>query len=245
MLLNCAMMLSMTTTSAPRTARDRARAELIAEITSTARSHVAEHGASGLSLRAVSRDLGMASSALYRYFPSRDTLLTRLIVDAYDALGEACEEANAAVESDDLLGRWRAIAHATRDWARTNPHEYALIYGSPVPGYVAPTDTVDPATRVPVLLLGLLADLAESGVPAPAAPSQIATQLEGQLETLRGRPAPLDESRRLLHGISAWVGLFGMVNFELFGQFKTVFDDADELFAAQVDLMGQRIGLPV
>ena len=77
-----------TTTAASRTARDRARAELTEEIKAVARRHLAEHGSAALSLRAVAREVGMVSSAVYRYFPSRDDLLTALIIDAYDAVGE-------------------------------------------------------------------------------------------------------------------------------------------------------------
>src|SRR6476620_9457729 len=73
------------------TARERVRAELTAEITDAARRQLAEVGAAALSLRAVARDVGMASSAVYRYFPSRDELLTALIVEAYDELGDAVE----------------------------------------------------------------------------------------------------------------------------------------------------------
>uniref|UniRef100_UPI0003708657 helix-turn-helix domain-containing protein n=1 Tax=Saccharomonospora saliphila TaxID=369829 RepID=UPI0003708657 len=76
-----------------RTARRRARAEVVAAITDTARRQLGEVGAQALSLRAVARELGMVSSALYRYFPSRDDLLTALIVDAYDGLGAAAEQA--------------------------------------------------------------------------------------------------------------------------------------------------------
>ncbi|MEM7288279.1 MAG: TetR/AcrR family transcriptional regulator, partial [Actinomycetota bacterium] len=129
------------TTNAPRTARAAARELLTSQILETARSHLVERGAGELSLRAVARELGMASSAVYRYFPSRDALLTALIIDAYDALGQTAEEADAAVDRDDHLGRWRAIAHAVRGWALAHPHEYALIYGTPVPGYEAPEDT--------------------------------------------------------------------------------------------------------
>ena len=104
--------------SAPRTARERARAELTAEIVETARAHLAVEGAAGLSLRAVARDLGMVSSAIYRYFPSRDDLLTRLIIDAYNSLGEAAETAEAEMKRSDLVGRWQAIVHGARGWAR-------------------------------------------------------------------------------------------------------------------------------
>ena len=83
------------TDSAPRTARERARAEITAEILDAARGYLATDGAPALSLRAIARDLGMASSALYRYFSSRDELLTRLIIDAYDSLGAAAEAAEA------------------------------------------------------------------------------------------------------------------------------------------------------
>src|SRR3954469_6706262 len=122
--------------------RAKARAELTDTIKATARRHLAEEGAAALSLRAVARDVGMVSSAVYRYFPSRDDLLTALIVDAYDAVGAALEQADAAHPRADHLGRWLAIAGALRVWALANPQEYALIYGSPIPGYQAPADTI-------------------------------------------------------------------------------------------------------
>src|ERR1700743_3471809 len=132
--------------SAVRTARERVRAELIREIKDEARRQAATASAGGLSLRAVARELGMASSALYRYFPSRDDLLTALIIDAYDALGEKAERAAGAVRPrSDTRARWRAPAGTVRAWARAHPHEYALLYGTPVPGYSAPQATVAPA----------------------------------------------------------------------------------------------------
>src|SRR5262249_48214549 len=119
--------------SAPRTARERARAEITKEILDAGRRHLATDRATGISLRAIARDLGMASSAVYRYVASRDELLTKLIIDAYDSLGAAAETSEAAVDRADLLGRWTTICTTVRHWAITNPNEYALIYGSPVP----------------------------------------------------------------------------------------------------------------
>lgn len=230
------------TDTAPRRARDIARAHLTAEITDTARRHLVEHGAAGLSLRAVARELGMASSAVYRYFPSRDALLTRLIIDAYDALGEAVESAETTVARDAYLGRFRAIAHAVRGWAKANPHEYALIYGSPVPGYAAPTDTIDPATRVSTVLLQLLADIEAAGLPGPD-PVVIDDGLAEQLGAITDALGIEADRTRMLVGVGAWVQLYGMVTFELFGQFANIFDDADALFAAQVDHMAARFGV--
>src|SRR4051812_28648339 len=117
------------TTSAPTTARARARAELTREILASAQRQLAEVGAAGLSLRAVARDLGMVSSAVYRYFSSRDELLTVLIVDAYDSVGDAAEAAAAAARGS-TESRFVTVATAIRRWAVEHPHDYALIYGS-------------------------------------------------------------------------------------------------------------------
>ncbi len=121
----------------------------MAEIKAVARAHLATDGAN-LSLRAVARDMGMVSSAIYRYYASRDDLLTALIVDAYNALGETVEAAEAMVaDRSQLRARWRAATRAVRTWALANPAEYALLYGSPVPGYAAPADTIAAAARTP------------------------------------------------------------------------------------------------
>jgi AcrR family transcriptional regulator len=218
--------------SVPRTARERARAEITAEILGAARRYLATDGASALSLRAISRDLGMASSALYRYFGSRDELLTRLIIDAYDALGAAAEASEAAVDRDDLPGRFAAVCRAVRTWALANPNEYALIYGSPVPGYIAPADTVGPATRVSVLLMQILIDAVTQGKSHAEEPHEArAAPLEPILSQLPpGFPATLVQ-----RGLMAWTGLFGAVSFELYGQLHQVVAedpaDRDAFFA--------------
>src|SRR5271163_2444144 len=109
------------------TARERARAELTQEIKEEAKRQLAATGADTLSLRAVARELGMVSSALYRYYPSRDDLLTALIIDAYNAIGEAAETAIAdaragvgagvGVGAGNARARWLAACHAIRAWA--------------------------------------------------------------------------------------------------------------------------------
>src|SRR3712207_4171512 len=100
----------------PPTVRERVRAELTAEITAVARRQLAEVGAAGLSLRAVAREVGLASSAVYRYFASRDELLTRLIIDGYDALGVTAEDTDDPEAAP--RERWLAVCRAVRTWAR-------------------------------------------------------------------------------------------------------------------------------
>jgi AcrR family transcriptional regulator len=223
--------------------RARIRAEMTEEIKAAARRHLAVDGAD-LSLRAVARELGMVSSALYRYFASRDDLLTALIVDAYDAVGTAAERAETAVDRADLLGRWLAVCYAVRDWAMNKPHEYALIYGSPVPGYRAPEDTIAPATRIPVLIGRILSDgfaagrlAAESGEPVPVSVRADLTSVAAQISP--GAPPTL-----LARGMTAWIELFGAVSFELFGQFANVIEDRAAFFGYQMRSVAAVVGLP-
>lgn len=230
------------TDDAPLGVRARARAELLADVSRVARAHLSESGAAELSVRAIARELGLASSALYRYYPSRDALLTQLIIDSYDELGESVEAAETVVDRDDLAGRFRAICHAVRDWARANPHEYALIYGSPLIGYAAPDDTIDPAVRVARVLIALAADVAPDGLALRALTpldSTLAEQL-GAANALAGVDADLDV---LVLGVELWAQLFGFVSFELFGTFHNSFDPADALFDHQVDMAIQSFGL--
>ncbi len=227
---------------APQGVRARARAELLADVSRIARSHLAAAGAAELSVRAIARELGLASSALYRYFPSRDALLTTLIIDAYDELGEAVEMADATIDRDDLAGRFRAICNAVREWARTNPHEYALIYGSPLVGYAAPDDTIDSALRVARVLIDLAAHITPSGLLLRASEPLDPALVEqlANANTLAGVDADHDV---LVLGVELWAQLFGFVSFELFGTFHNSFDPADALFAHQVEMAIAAFGL--
>jgi AcrR family transcriptional regulator len=236
----------MTGMSAPRTARARARAELTAEIKEMARRELAEQGSAGLSLRAVARELEMSSSAIYRYFASRDELLTALIIDAYDGLGDAAERAEVRVERDDFADRWFAIGRAVRRWARRNPHEYALIYGSPVPGYRAPQDTVGPASRVGVLMADLLRDAAAAGALGPVGSAgALAPKLAADIAALREWVFTGVPERYVLPAIMAWTHVFGLVNFELFGQYENVITARDQFFDHALAALAAALGLPV
>ena len=233
---------------APRTARERVRAEITTEILDAARGYLATEGAPALSLRAIARDLGMASSALYRYFRSRDELLTRLIIDAYDSLGAAAEVREEIIDRGDLAARFTAICNAVRDWALDHLNEYALIYGSPVPGYVAPADTVQPAIRVTTLLLRIIVDAAAAGrAPAQDGQDAPAQRAAAALVPIRshlpaGVPAALVQ-----RALMVWTNLFGAVSFELYGQLHEVVGedpgDRDAFFAECIRRWIQFIGI--
>ncbi len=229
--------------SAPRTARARARAEVTAEILAAGRRQLADVGAAQLSLRAVARELGMVSSAVYRYVASRDELLTLLIVDSYDSLGAAAEAAAEGSRRRSPRNRWVDVAHAVRAWALEHPHEYALLYGSPVPGYEAPQDTVLPGTRVSRLLVSIVADAATARPLEPTLQVELVASTAAELRDLAALldvdlPAPV-----LASTLVAWTQLFGLVGFEVFGQTRGIVADPDAFFLAATTAMAAGIGL--
>ncbi|MFF8909090.1 TetR/AcrR family transcriptional regulator [Streptomyces olivaceoviridis] len=221
-------------------ARARARQEVTAAIKEAARRQLAAEGAAKLSLRAVARELGMVSSALYRYFPSRDDLLTALIIDAYDSVGEAAERARDAVADTPPPARWIAVCEAVRDWALAHPHEYALIYGSPVPGYSAPETTVPAAARVGMVFIGIVRDAHEGpGLSALSLPADLRPEGARMVADFAADVPP--EAAVAL--VAAWAQLFGLIGFELFGQFNRVVEDRETFFRHAAGRLAEGVGL--
>jgi AcrR family transcriptional regulator len=233
----------MTSPSAPRTARARVREELTREIKDIARRELDAHGSAALSLRAIARDMGMVSSAVYRYFPSRDELLTALIIDAYNAVGNAAEQAESTIRRHDLSGRWMAAVIAVRQWALAHPQEYALIFGSPVPGYAAPSDTIDPAARIPLLLLGILTDAAGAGQVFQADGRRLPRSVRSDLKALREQVSPSLTEPLLGRAVMAWTQLIGSISFELFGHLHNVIHDYEAYFDYQMRGVCADLGL--
>ena len=221
-------------TPAPRTARERVRRELTREIKQTALAQLASGGGAALSLRAIAREMGMASSALFRYFPSRDALLTALIIDSYNELADTADAAEARVHDRSVADRWMAICHGVRDWAVAHPHEYGLIFGSPIPGYAAPPGTVAPASRVPLLLGDLLVGrMSEGGYDAEVHPEP-STAVQHALDPVRALMPADVPSDLMVRGLMAWTYLFGAVSFEVFGHRHNVIADQGTFFEHEV-----------
>jgi AcrR family transcriptional regulator len=220
--------------------RARIRSELTEEIKAVARQRLAADGAN-LSLRGVARDLGMAPSALYRYFPSRDDLLTALIREGYEAVAEAARQAEATVPRADLRGRWLAVGHGVRDWALAHPAEYGLLYGTPVPGYAAPQDTVAPAASVTLTLAGIAAAAGPAdGLLLAPLPEPVRADLRRLIDQQGG-----GIGEELLERVFAgWTHLFGLVSFEVFGRLDGTIEARREYFDHQMRLMADLAGIP-
>jgi AcrR family transcriptional regulator len=226
--------------STAHSARARARIEVTAAIKDEARRQLAAEGAAKLSLRAVARELGMVSSALYRYFPSRDDLLTALIIDAYDSVGEAAETALGAAGDADPVERWTVVCEAVRTWALAHPHEYALIYGTPIPGYVAPETTVPAAARVALVLIGIVRDARMGpGLDLPPLPDDLESEAERMAADFASDLPPAVAPAL----VAAWAQLFGLIGFELFGQFHRVVEEREAFFRNAARHLAHGVGL--
>jgi AcrR family transcriptional regulator len=225
--------------------RAATRARIEADIIRIGRRQLAEVGAAALSLREVARELGMVSSAVYRYVESRDDLLTQLIIAAYDSLGEAAEAASERASDAGDLSRWVAVGDAIRTWALERPHEYLLLYGTPVPGYAAPDDTVSPGTRVSLALVGVVHDAARAGRLDDVAPfvSPVPAALAHDLGELSRLIDVDDDPARLAAVLFGWTQLFGHLSFELTSQTRGMVGDHGEFFRHAVTSSGRAIGL--
>ena len=253
------------------TARALARQTVTADILAAARTRLTDEGPAALSLRAVARDVGMVSSAVYRYFPSRDDLLTALLITDYDELGAAVEAAGAAA-GPDAGARWVAMCRAIRDWSIANPGDFALLFGSPVPGYAAPRETVAPATRTTLALVRVVADAVGSGAPgasgasggsgtsgspvtstpgtagrpgsptAPtAAPGVAGPAVADGVATLRSFGISLPDEV-LVRTLMAWTTVFGTISFELFGHFVGSVSDGAAYFDQVIARLADDLG---
>ena len=125
-----------------------------------------------------------------------------------------------------------------------------MLYGSPVPGYKAPQDTIPAAVRTPAVLARILSDgfasgaLADITAAAPASwtTARLTSAVRSDLKRAADAVAPGLPEDLLMLGLTSWVQLFGVVSFELFGQFNNVIDARAEYFDQQMELMADLLG---
>jgi AcrR family transcriptional regulator len=212
----------------PPTMRERYRAQVRQEVKETALRQLAEAGPGGLSISAIGKQLGVSGPALYRYFASRDDLLTELVIDAYHDLANALAAATSHVPDDNPRNRFEALARAYRRWARAEPHRYRLLFGPPLPGYEAHAQRLVKASWAAMDLLlealrGFVAGAAEPSGPLAAELTAWAHQHNFRIDAAAA-----------LRAILVWSQLHGIVSLEIAGNFASMSIDADQLFEIQL-----------
>jgi AcrR family transcriptional regulator len=210
-------------------ARARHREQVRAEIQAHAWEQIAEAGPSAVSLRAIAKQMGMTAPALYRYFTSRDDLLTSLILATYQELAEIVE---ATVSTNDPPeDRLRRIAAELRRWATSSPERYLLAHGTPFPGYAVPPEATNLTHRIFTPALSAFMDLEIQQAAATA-----------RTAALIGRRPACDHcgreqraSRALRRSVTFWTRLHGVLSRELAGHLVGIDVDAERLYRQEAD----------
>ncbi len=224
------------------TRRERLRETTLAEIKQVARRHVVADGAHALSLRGIAREMGMTAPALYRYYDSREALITALIADIYDELTAVLEAARDAVPEGDIPGRLLAVSRAFRAWSITHQAEFGLVFGSPLPGYTAPAEgpSEEAGNRFGGVFAGLFGALwATRPFPVDEVVEPgLAAELTAYAESLGGVLPP----GALKVFLQCWARLYGQVALEIFGHLAFAVADVEPLFEDMLRDVARQLG---
>lgn len=226
-----------------QTRRERQRESTRGEILATAWRQIAEQGVASLSLRAIAREMGMTAPGLYRYYPSRDDLVTVLIIEAFNSFSVALETSRDACKPDDHVARFRAVCKAYFQWAISNPQKYALIFGTPVPGYVLDQRAGPAAQRGFLVLQTVIGEAYTAGkITGDAVTIRMPAALKSQYEVLKKYGMPYVPVVTQL-ALSTWSMVHGMASLYLYGYFAGFLADQSESFAyLEIEKMIRALG---
>jgi len=214
--------------------RDRYRAQVRQEIKHAALRQLAAAGAAGLSVSAIGKELGVSGPALYRYYASRDDLLTELVIDAYDDLARALRGAAGPEAGLEPRARLDVLARAYRAWALAEPHRYRLLYGPPLPGYDAHAERLVTAAEAAMdLLVEVIGEVDKPGG-AYGGPPPAGSPLAGQLTAWAATYRPGTDPATALRAVLAWSRLHGFVSLEIAGNYASMGIDPDPVFEIQL-----------
>lgn len=210
-----------------RTPRQRFRVQIRDEVKQAALRQLAQSGPAGVSVNAIGKELGVSGPALYRYFSSRDELLTELAIDAYDDLAAALRKAIGETQSQPTRRRFEALARAYRAWALAQPHRYRLLFGPPLPGYDAHSERLIKAAQASM-------DLLIETVPGSGDAHRPTGPLAAELSRWANERGVRVDAATALRAVLTWSHLHGFVSLEIAGNYTSMGIDPDRLFEAQL-----------
>lgn len=226
--------------------RQRRRQASIDEIKAIARQQITADGAASLSFGAIARTMGMTPPALYRYFKSRDALVTALIVDAYDSMADALENSVGEQAQNDFYGRFYALMCTYRQWALDHSSEYALMFGASLASPDLPREQIGRSTmrnlRVMVQLFQAALDANQLIIPQqyPAPPASVRQALIALRSGLGAEDLPLGI---LALSFITWLQIHGLVWEELHGNLPKFLFSTGDLYEMEIRVLAERLGL--
>jgi AcrR family transcriptional regulator len=209
-------------------------------IKDTAWKQIGAFGAPALSLRAIARDLKISAPAIYNYFPDRDALVTALIIDAFTSFGDSQLAARDAVPADDLVGRFKAIGLAYRDWAHTHPQRYQLIFGTPIPGYEYPVEKVFPSSARSIMaLFSVVENFRATGKLTMNTYPTVKKEYQAHFDLWRSQ---IGDVHPVSHFVAMviWSRVHGIVSLEIQGNLPPFGKKGDELYLFELDSIAKQ-----
>lgn len=208
-------------------------------IKETAWKQITSEGAPALSLRAIARELNITAPAIYNYFPSRDDLVTALIVDAFTSLGDSQKDSIQSIPANRLQASLFTLGVAYRDWALTYPQRYQLIFGTPIPGYEAPADITLPAAAwalIPLIeTLQALYDAGKLRVENLARLTPTLRSMLGAWQEFVKESGLKVHIEALYLAFVIWSRVHGLVTLELGHQAPSFITDPGEIFLRELE----------
>jgi AcrR family transcriptional regulator len=225
-------------TTATPSRRERLRAETVTEIKDAARRLLVSGGPTAVSLRAIARDVGLTAPALYRYFDSLDALVLAIVTDLFEELRGAVGKLADDHAGEEPLARVTHMARGFRRWSLDHPAEFALMFGSPVPGVTQFAEHCGPVNDAGArfgetffTVLGEHFTHHPLRADTPDLPEEALRELfEPYLDTFGDRfPLPV-----IWWFVVAWTRLYGIVAMEVFGHLGWAMTDVEPLFEVEL-----------
>ena len=147
------------------------------EILQVAKRLFLEEGYSRTTIRRIASEIGISSTALYVYFPEKNSILHEICAETFTGLTREFEGIRAQKLAP--LEALRAASYAYIEFGLGHPHEYELTFVVHHPGDCPPGehDPGDPGERAYRSLLDLVADAVSAGVLAEPNVDRIAQQI--------------------------------------------------------------------
>jgi len=239
----------------PRKVNPEERQAQYDAIKRTARELMQQNGTDGLSIRAIARELDMTAPALYYYFENMDALITALIVDGFNAIADAMEQARDTHADAHPVEQLMEILLGYRQWAITNRADFQLLYGNPIPKYHAPREITVPAViRGFVVIISAIQAVLDTGEVAipdymlvlpPEVEQTFFAIVANTNETTQGQRDMMSEISidAMILGIQGWSQMHGLIMLELFEHLQPVVGDTEIYYRHQIQNMFRTMGL--
>jgi AcrR family transcriptional regulator len=140
----------------------------------TAGALLTSEGPDALSLRRLAAAAGTSTSAVYALFGGKSGILRGLFIEAFTRFAAHLD---AVTPSEDPLADLLALGRAYRASALAAPHLYAVMFGSPVPGFEPAQEDYAHAKATFTPLLDTVRRAVSAGLLRDVDPYRIATAL--------------------------------------------------------------------